>query len=51
MDWNQLLEIRTTFGPNQDQTEEQEDDLKRLIFNREEKLGKFIDFNLGQIQS
>jgi len=50
MDLSRLLDVRTTFGPNQDEIEEKEDDLKRLIFNREEKLGKFIDFNLGQLQ-
>lgn len=42
-----LEKIRTRFGPNPEDITENEDDLNHLLFNRQEKVGKFIDFNLG----
>lgn len=42
-----LEKIRTRFGPLPDDIPETENDLNDLLFNRQEKVGKFIDFNLG----
>lgn len=42
-----LETVRTTFGPNQEDIPEHPEDASDLLFNRQEKLGKFVDFNLG----